>query len=92
MTLVNKRGETAWLNTEHAQWDSHDAPLLRLADYAEPFFVYCIGVSAAIAFTASSKRRSKRASLQRVPRWAQGARARVNNATAAVAPSAATSV
>ena len=49
MVFVNAGGAPQ-LNTGHTAWDSNDAPLLHLADYACPFFVYCIGAAMAVAF------------------------------------------
>lgn len=49
MVFVNAGGAPQ-LHTGHTAWDSNDAALLHLADYACPIFVYCIGAAMAVAF------------------------------------------
>ena len=49
MVFVNAGGAPG-LDTGHTAWDSHDARLLHLADYACPIFVFCIGAAMAVAF------------------------------------------
>ena len=64
MVFVNAGGAPA-LHTDHVPWDSRDAPLLHLADYACPFFVFCIGASMAVSFTgAHAKPRPKLIALR----------------------------
>ena len=49
MVFVNAGGAPR-LHTGHTPWDSNDAPLLHLADYACPGFVFCIGAAMGVAF------------------------------------------
>ena len=48
MVFVNAGGAPR-LHTGHTPWDSNDAPLLHLADYACPGFVFCIGAAMGVA-------------------------------------------